>query len=72
MEDDEKQGNDRKDGRHNGEILRPRGDYQTLSHDSPDSHGYSRGNFSGNLLDRLNAVDVDEADVNDRVSLWVA
>lgn len=30
MGDDEKQGNDGKDGRHDGEILRPRGDYQTL------------------------------------------
>ncbi|MCU0707767.1 MAG: four helix bundle suffix domain-containing protein [Pirellula sp.] len=30
MEDDEKKGNDRKDRRHDGEFLRPRGDYQTL------------------------------------------
>jgi four helix bundle suffix protein len=30
MGDDEKHGNERKHGRHDGEILRPRGDYQTL------------------------------------------
>jgi hypothetical protein len=30
MGDDEKHGSERNDGKHDGEILRPRGDYQTL------------------------------------------